>query len=225
MWEDYAGGNTTAEPNLRVYTSLLNAWSRSKVKHAPERCETILQQLQQMHDSRTLQNCKPDLFAYTAVLQSWAVSKVPDAGRRAEVLFRHMLTRFYHGDKSLRPDAAAYGSLIHAYTGGLTAHRAGDILWEMVGDFLNANGSAKPDVRIFNSVISVWSKTKSPHAPERAQEILNRMHILYNEGVLEFKPNSYAYSLVLKSWYVAVASWPMHSGNETLTHCSFLCHL
>jgi hypothetical protein len=202
MWDSYTkGGNTLAEPNLRVYTSILNAWGHSKASHAAERCETILQQMHDMHNSGLLRDCKPDLFAYTAVFHSWGSSQSNDSGRRAEMLFRRMLTLFRGGDESLRPDASAYSNVLHAYIGGPNAPRAEDILWEMVSDYQNGNNSAKPNsLRIFNNVVAVWSKTESPIAPERAESILHRIHELYNAGALNFKPNSYTYSLMLKSW-------------------------
>jgi hypothetical protein len=201
MWDGYKkGGNTLAEPNLHVYTSILNAWGHSKASYAAERCETILQQMHDMHNTDLLRDCKPDLYAYTAVFHSWGASQNKDSGRRAEMLFRRMLTRFRGGDESLRPDATAYSSVLNAYIGGPNAPRAEDILLEMVSDYLNGNNSAKPCLRHFNVVVTVWSKTESPHAPERAESILHRMHELYNVGALDFKPNSYSYSLMLKSW-------------------------
>jgi hypothetical protein len=154
-----------------------------------------------MHNSRLLLDCKPDLFAYTAVFYSWGSSQSNDSGRRAEMLFRRMLTLFRDGDESLRPDASAYSNVLRAYIGGPNAPRAEDILWEMVSDYQNGNNSAKPiGLRIFNNVVAVWSKTESPIAPERAESILHRIHELYNAGALNFKPNSYTYSLMLKSW-------------------------
>jgi hypothetical protein len=201
MWDDYkTGGNTLAEPNARVYTSILHVWGHSKAPHAPERCETILQQMHDMHNSGRLQDCKPDLYAYTAVLYSWKESQSQDSGRRAEMLFRRMMTRFQGGDESLRPDDVAYTNVLHAYIGGTNAPRAEDILWEMVGDYLNGNNSAKPSLRLCNAVLSVWSVTEAPHAPERAEAMINRIHELCNAGALDFKPNSYTYSLMLKSW-------------------------
>jgi hypothetical protein len=202
MWDDYMkGGNTLAEPNLHVYTSILNAWGHSKASYAAERCETILQQMHDMHNSGLLRDCKPDLYAYTAVFHSWGSSQNKDSGRRAEMLFRRMLTRFRDGDESLRPDAAAYANVLQAYIGGPNAPRAEDILWEMVSDYQNGNNSAKPiSLRVFNNVVAVWSKTESPQAPERAESVIHRIHELYNAGALAFKPNSYTYSLMLKSW-------------------------
>lgn len=202
MWDGcMKGGNILFEPNLRIYTSILNAWGHSKASHAAERCETILQQMHDMHNSGLLRDCKPDLYAYTAVFHSWGSSQSNDSGRRAEMLFRHMLTRFRDGDESLRPDAAAYSNVLQAYIGGPNAPRAEDILWEMVNDYRNGNNSAKPiSLRVFNNVIAIWSKTESPQAPERAESIIHRIHELYNASALGFKPNSYTYSLMLKSW-------------------------
>jgi hypothetical protein len=154
-----------------------------------------------MHNSKLLRDCKPDVYAYTAVFHSWGSSQSKDSGRRAEMLFRRMVTRFRDGDEGLRPDAAAYASVLQAYIGGPNAPRAEDILWEMVSDYQNGNDSAKPiSLRVFNNVVAVWSKTESPQAPERAESIIHRIHELYNAGALAFKPNSYTYSLMLKSW-------------------------
>jgi hypothetical protein len=65
------------------------------------------------------------------------------------------------------------------------------ILWEMVGDYQNGNNSAKPiGLRVFNSVVAVWSKTEAlKRQSEAGVDHSSSVHELYNAEITAFKPN------------------------------------
>jgi hypothetical protein len=106
----------------------------------------------------------------------------------------------------IRLDAIAYSNLLNIYT--KTSHaRAEDLLWEMVEDYLTGNESAKPRIRNFNTVLAMWSKSNKEQAPERAHAIVARLIELNETGELDVKPDTYTYSLLLKTWYVVAFSY------------------
>jgi hypothetical protein len=45
------------------------------------------------------------------------------------------------------------------------------------------NVHAKPNVRSFNSVLNAWAKSGQPDAANKAQDMLNRMELLYNQQI------------------------------------------
>lgn len=64
MWEDYKRDNFKAQPNKKIYTSVMLSWQKSDNKYyAPERCEQLLQKMDRLYESGEAPHCKPDLFA------------------------------------------------------------------------------------------------------------------------------------------------------------------
>lgn len=104
------------------------------------------------------------------------------------------------GDEGLTPDTVAYSNLINAIISGQGYARAADILWEMVTDFLKGNTKCRPRVRNLNTILAVWSKSKAPYGPERAEELLHRWLHLNQTTEMDVKPDAYSYCLLLKCW-------------------------
>jgi hypothetical protein len=149
-----------------------------------------------------------------------------NATERAEELFREMKDRFLAGDESMRPDCISYSILLNAYAADMKFAKAEDMLWEMVDDYLDGNETAKPRIRTFhrrvsgssdssssphhptlllftgnfNTVLAMYSKSKSKTAPKRAEQVLARFRDLHNRGDLDIQPDAFTYGLLLKSW-------------------------
>jgi len=151
MAEDYTSGNTTAEPNVRVFTNLLHGWRKSKDPKAPENCEELIAYMEMLADTERLPQCKPDLFSITVLLHCWVESGRPDAGQRAAKIFRQMKQRHLSGDAALRPDCICYSIILNTFAQEGKVVQAEDLLFEMVDDFLEGNDSAKPRTRNFNT--------------------------------------------------------------------------
>lgn len=201
MFQDYEQGNLLAEPNVRVYTNVLHAWRKSRSLDAPERCELILQSMHRLSESGTLPNCQPDAFSYTVLFHCWAESNRADAAENAERLFRSMKKRYSQGNHGLQPDAIAYSNLLNIFTQRPALHsRAEDLLWEMVDDYLHGNCRAEPRIRNFNTILAMWSKSSEYEAPERAQALVMKLKDLSLAQALPVQPDSYTYSLLLKTW-------------------------
>jgi len=70
---------------------------------------------------------------------------------------------------------------------------------------------AKPLVRSFNTVLAIWSKSEAPHAPERAEAVLHRLHQLNKTKALDVKPDKYSSTAILFSLVEELASTMLSS--------------
>lgn len=193
MYSAYNHNNTNVKPNTQTVTAVLFAWSRSKNPDAPERAEAILKH---MHDLGSEHNLylQPDIMAYNAVLHCWAKSSRKESGIRSEAILREMVRQF------VQPNTASYNILINTHAKVGNAERAEMISMNMYDMFMNDISKAKPDIFTFNSVLTAWSRSKTPNAPERAESILKHMKELTNAGVLEVKPDALSYASVINCW-------------------------
>ena len=144
------------------------------------------------------------MFTYTAIMHCWAKSNRNDAAKRTENLFRRMTDRYEAGDMDYCPDNLAYACLINSFVKNGDSVRAEEILWEMVNAYIRGNEKAKPSARNFNTVLAMLANEKSEDASERAENIVRRLIELNAKNVFSVKPDEFSFSLLLKSWYVAV---------------------
>ena len=49
----------------------------------------------------------------------------------------------------------------------------------------------------FNTVLDAWSKSASPEATQRAEQILSRMHQHFESGEVDTKPSVVSYAIVI----------------------------
>jgi pentatricopeptide repeat protein len=208
MWEN-AMFSEGPLPNKKLYTNLLHAWQKSSDKYrAPEECENILRQMYRLHNSDKAPQCKPDIFTYTCILHCWADSKRSDAVRRADKLFDEMMLRYGNGETDLAPDRVCYSNLINVYINSQdndfsdigTIVKAEGRFWEMVDLFFAGNKKAEPSTRNFNTILAALSNCTSSKAALHASEMILKWEKLNQEGKLREEPDSYSYSLLLKSW-------------------------
>lgn len=190
MLEAHEQGSLYDAPDVRVFNTLLHAWRRSKERDAPIQGELVLQHMYRLHSSYNIP-CQPNLRSYTILLQCWVESNREDAADGAERIFRCMNC----------PDRVAYVTLLAIFTKNNATHnRAENLLWEMVGDFLNGNNGAKPYIRDFNSCMAMWSKSLADEAPHRAMRLILHLLRLNETSRLRAIPDSYTYGLLLKAW-------------------------
>ena len=85
MMEDYSNGNVGAEPNAKIFTTRLQAWS-----HAgdPKMTSKSLNEWIEGCDSGLIVDEEPGTQAFTAVLQAWMRSGENDAAKKAEMGLR-----------------------------------------------------------------------------------------------------------------------------------------
>ena len=62
MFHSFQSGNSAAEPNVRCFTCLLHAWRKSGSTDAPERCDQLIDVMQDLVDRHQMKQCQPDSF-------------------------------------------------------------------------------------------------------------------------------------------------------------------
>mmetsp|Transcript_13665 Transcript_13665/g.34362 ORF Transcript_13665/g.34362 Transcript_13665/m.34362 type:complete len:1021 (+) Transcript_13665:215-3277(+) len=183
-------------PDTIAFSTTINAWSNSSSPNAPEKADSLLRRLMELHDSGKKKIHKPDIVTYTNVMQCWVKSKKPQAPEKAESILRELQHMASDGDASMKPDAACWNSAISAWANAGNGERAEALFFEMV-DGSMACGGASPTLITLTNVLKAWAQTRSPEAPLRAIALLAKMEQLYKEGVLAVKPNVVNYSVVL----------------------------
>jgi pentatricopeptide repeat protein len=214
MYVDYSiNGNESAKPTMISFTVVLDAWSKSKSRHAPERAETILMRMIELHQAGKL-DAKPTRVSYNCVIYAWANSAQTNAAEQAEAVFRHMQQRWKAGgDQDVKPDIVVYGTILHAYAKRGQAEKAQALLDEMhhdsnqVHDGGNNNEAVRPVTRSYNAVLDAWAKSKLPYAPQRAESMLATMWELYESSSCashpkdnNVKPDVFTYTSVIQCW-------------------------
>ena len=79
-----------------------------------------------------------------------------------------------------------------------SADKAEEILRHMEDIFeTEENIDARPNVRSFNSVINAWAKSRKPEAAWKAQDMLDLMESLYDQGNKAVRPDAHSFCTVI----------------------------
>eukprot|EP00980_Cylindrotheca_fusiformis_P011521 scaffold2708_cov119-Cylindrotheca_fusiformis.AAC.9 len=173
------------KPTGQTLTTVLHAWSSCD----PEKTEALLQRMARDY------GISPNVYSYSVVLTAWAKhatsEQYPDAPDRALAILNGMVE--YGG---IQPNVVSYSTVIQAFAEQGRAKEAESLLNDMLtsaDDTIIPN----PDMYTFSSVLYAWTKSRSPHAADRAEAILVQMLQLYLAGKLDQPPNVYCYTNVL----------------------------
>jgi hypothetical protein len=137
------------------------------------------------------------------LVDAWARSgEGGAAAQRAEALLQHMHQLYQSGGhKELRPTNAIFNAVINAWARSrekLAPVRAKQILNWMQN--LSSDLDIQPDKYTFNTVIHAWAKAGGTDGATKAQELLARMHIMYQAGNVLAKPDTISYNVVINAW-------------------------
>mmetsp|Transcript_10992 Transcript_10992/g.16192 ORF Transcript_10992/g.16192 Transcript_10992/m.16192 type:complete len:1021 (-) Transcript_10992:273-3335(-) len=199
--------NNIITPDVTTYTSVINAWARSREKDAASRAESVLKRMEKASSSSLSAKeknsksanfaARPTVLSYNTVLNAWAKSSYPEAADRALSLLKQL----EDGKRGVRPDVFTYTSAIDALAKSGTkksAEKAEEILEKMEALY-NETGDDKvrPNVRTYTSVIHALSRGKCD--PRRAQSILDRMEQLSAEES-SLRPDVVSFNAVINAW-------------------------
>jgi pentatricopeptide repeat protein len=184
---DDAGISTNDEglrPGNKAYSMCLNVLAKNP--EYPSTCDDVLALLNRRREHRT----KPDLQFYNACLHVFAKCSPhnSDAPVRAETLLKDI-------SSTMTPDAASFVSIMHAWANSRlpgSAERAQVILDQMI-----ASQKDNLSAACFNVCIDGWAKTDSP---ERSEQLLWRMHQLYQDGYSSVRPNQISFNSTINAW-------------------------
>jgi pentatricopeptide repeat protein len=92
-------------------------------------------------------------------------------------------------DKDILPDFISYSAVMNVWARAGQAERAAAVLREMFIEFKSGNENVKPDLQCFNTVLAAYAKTKKENAPQQAENLLQDMKKIADDGLLEIHPD------------------------------------
>ena len=108
-------GNRSLKPTTTAFNVVLNAWAKSHSEEAPERCEAIVSNMEDLSNTKQLP-VWPDQFTYSSLMNSWANSHREDAPEQAVRLLQQLKDKYNAGVTQSKPDFRIYTSAIAAIT-------------------------------------------------------------------------------------------------------------
>eukprot|EP00751_Fragilariopsis_kerguelensis_P021617 CAMPEP_0170898086 /NCGR_PEP_ID=MMETSP0734-20130129/45863_1 /TAXON_ID=186038 /ORGANISM="Fragilariopsis kerguelensis, Strain L26-C5" /LENGTH=920 /DNA_ID=CAMNT_0011290817 /DNA_START=171 /DNA_END=2933 /DNA_ORIENTATION=+ len=179
-------------PNVVLFSSAMNAWTKSGLNDAPEKVEELL------HKMETLQKCYPELdinpnkFTYSTAIDAWA--KV----RRVDKV-QHLLQKMYQqaeveNDPSLKPGLPAFNGYLVALAKSGRVSEAEALLSQMEDLYDSGELEEPPGVISYSTVLDGFARSKLEGASMRADSFLRRM---INQD--DLVPNAVSYNSVINA--------------------------
>lgn len=208
----YHEGNHHLKPDTIVFTSVINAWAKSKDPKGPERAEEIFQKMHQLYSEGRNDLIKLDASVYTAALSALAKSRKIGAAEKAHSMLNYMITQHQTcAGASIAPERQSYGCVLEAYRQQSTnkLHDASrddsPIKAEEVLNLMERNShlyndnSLVPDTLAYNAVIVCWANSNVTHKARRSLRVLRQMCERHAGGVKEARPELYSFNSVLNA--------------------------
>jgi pentatricopeptide repeat protein len=176
------------KPNVRSYSTVMDALARNGKVESAEQAEELLQELHDAHYETDDWAMQPNLITYNTVLTAWAKAAVysPEAAEHCLRILEYM---------PVAPDTISYNTVLHAVARSGwadTGERAEGLLRSMKDQGVAANA------RSYTTCMDAWSQSKSP---DRAHALLKEMEELYEATRNEqLKPNCISYSTVIHAY-------------------------
>lgn len=173
-------------PNVRMYSSVINALAKSRWRGSGRRADAILKRMGRMRDlarnstssSNIVDDLSPNSVLLTAVIDCHAQSRSPASALRAENILRSMTAAYdSSGNVGIKPTPFSYAAVINALAtanmGIEGAERAAKLLHEMETSDDALLG--RPNVVVYTNVCRAWARSGHPECGEKAESIYRRM--------------------------------------------------
>jgi hypothetical protein len=201
--EELSDNYKAISPDVRSYTKVINALSRSMRADAGEIAENILDKMVRLSSSGANSSAKPNTFTYTAVIEAYANSGAQGSAMKAEEICEAMIEKYESGDPDVRPTARCFNAVINANTKSGNpngAQQAEYIFDRMEGLYLSGVHEARPNTFNYNSLISAWANCEQEGSAERAEDVLARLEQSYKNGVADCKPTTATFNAVIDAY-------------------------
>jgi pentatricopeptide repeat protein len=205
------------KPDVRSYTKVINAISRSPSLTAGDDAERILNKMENLFKNGYFA-VKPNTHTYTAVMEAHGNSCLPGSAARAEELCYIMVEKFKAGDYEVRPTARAFNAVIHAYGKTGNAQKAQEVFDRMENLYDSGVAEAKPKTFNYNALISAWANCGEEGSAQRAEEVLDRMEYLRQAGDADIKPTTVSFNAVIDAYAKSGEEGAAQKAEEILTH-------
>lgn len=195
-------GDEQLLPTRVSFNTCMDAWAKSRHPEAPQKCESLLREMESLRSLTGHAYLRADKVSYTCVMSAWARSKDKGGAERAEMILNHMQSLYErNSDEDVRPNVISFSTVISAWArrkDPKAALRAISILEWMEKLYESGhNTDARPNAIACNSVINAIQKSKLSDAAERAEMLLKKMRKAYGEGNHDMKPTLVTFNSVI----------------------------
>ena len=213
-------------PSTINFNTVIDAYAKTSRPQDAERVLLWMDELSSaMKNEKDAAAVQPDIISFNAVIDAWARVAHSDqtAVQRAVQILEHMghivnmQEKEQHNVKefkkkkgkmriNLKPDLYTYNTIINAHAKSLTLctaedtsktqaviQRANGILHRMRQNNLN------PNVRTYTCLMDVYAKSRLPHAPLMAEELLYSMQKNCGDAGGAVKPNTHTYNALFNA--------------------------
>jgi len=184
---------TILRPNVIIFNSVLDSYAKAGRVDSGELAEQLLETMWDLFDNHGLVGARPDIMSYSSVIAAWATSRRADSGERASRVFEDLLekSKMY---KDLSPDLIAYATLANVWAQAGNVSKVTEIVDFLCEQYESGESRLKPDVTLFNTLLSCLAKEKAERSVSDAELVLGRIRKL---GV---KPDIRTYTHVIDAW-------------------------
>jgi hypothetical protein len=194
-------GKPLLEPDTVSYSTLLDTWSKSVDKYAAERCERLLQALEQRcltpHATMEL-----NISYYNIWINALSRSGAKSAGTKAENILRRV-EELQASGYNIQPDLITYNSILNAWAKSSdlrAASNAEALLGKMERLHEQNKLDFRPDSISYTTVINALAKSGEKDAASRAEKILLKMLRHHRSGDIHAKPNTISFTAVIHAF-------------------------
>jgi pentatricopeptide repeat protein len=190
-YEQAEGRDETMKPTLATFTTVLDAWAKSKSNQAGQHAQSILVKMQQLYEAGLLET-PPDRKSWACVLQCWATT-----GNVEEA--QAVLSRM-KADSNLVPGLIEYTAILQAWSRSnhpQAPERAMSFMEEM--ELKNI----RPDRIAFGALIQVWAKSKRKDSGSNAIAALRRLQSQTDNAKRtsqKFQPTAQEYTVTISAF-------------------------
>lgn len=201
--QEHKDDSINVRPDVRSYTKVINAVSRSMRPDAGEIAESILEKMDNLYTSGTNTMAKPNTFTYTAVIEAYTNSGAEGSAEKAEELLDTMTEKYEDGDPDVQPTARCFNAVITAYgkSGYPGAAQQAQYLFDRMGDlYMSGVSECKPNTFNYNSLIIALANSAEEGTADRAADLLERMERCHKSGDPDIKPTTVTFNAVINAF-------------------------
>jgi len=197
LYQSKPDENVFPRPCTKCYVSAIDGWCRnSNLEGAPKEAETLLEKL------GTLPNQTRSTKHFNALINTYANQRGAKNAERAERVMSRMTELYDAGEKNVRPNRITYNTLIKAWahSGKRGAAKNAARIFRLMEQeaFETDNTDVEPDGISFSLLLLALARDREKHGTAIiAEEMLDRMQRLYDEGTSEVRPDIVTYNSCL----------------------------
>lgn len=165
--------------------SVLKAYGTSRDADIMEKAEGLLLRMEEMyknHNSTDEPCVVPDVVSYSTVIHGWASCRCPDSIQRADNVAKRLNAMHLSGNDAAKPDRGVDLAILNSF---LWQSKEGNVKAGRRGPFMDDKkrvdsliDCSPPDLV---ALTKIMNERRSSDAGERAEAIIDRLLVKYNE--------------------------------------------